>query len=172
MTPGPRRLGCGDVIAAAMAARRRPSARCGTRRRMSAISALSKPVGASRRCRHSTPQQCPAAISAARSSSPSPSGAITSKYRGLILRSSDVARSSELTWSGATASSVNLSTSSRPNSLSRNSERASNNGSSVNTEVYSIVAGSTVAKNAASIGTIRRRPRSISSRNAAASSPR
>jgi len=42
----------------------------------------------------------------------------------------------------------------------------------VSTEVYSIVAGSTVAKNAASTGTILRGPRSTSSRNVAASSPR
>jgi hypothetical protein len=82
-----------------------------------------------------------------------------------------VARSSELTWSAASASMANLLTSERPYSLSRKSGVAAPSGSSATAEVNSRVCGSTVPKNAASTDMIRRSRRSTSSRSSATSSP-
>ena len=169
--PGPRVPAREVTTPLATRARRRPSAMWGASARTSATSSSLKPVVPSARWRHSTPQQRLFDTSAARSSSPRFIGAITSRYRSLVDRSPAVAWSSDRTGSPADASAVNLLTSSCPYSFSRKRGVAAPSGASAITDVNRIVAGSTVAKNAASIDMTWRRPPSTSACKARTSSP-
>ena len=81
----------GLVVALISSALRKPSARCGVSRARKAASPAVKGGLDRSRCKHMNPQQAPPVISAARSSSPKPSGVRISRERGLRSRSCLVA---------------------------------------------------------------------------------